>query len=256
MKSALIGYTGFVGSNLARQNKFTDLYNSKNIDDIDGKEYDLVVCSAARAEKWRINQEPEKDMAEIESLIKHLKTLTVKNFVLVSTVDVYKSPNGVNEDTPIELESLHSYGKNRFYLEEFCRDNFGALVMRLPGLFGTGLKKNVIFDLLHDNNVEKIHHGGSFQYYNLDNIWQDIQTALDKSLSLVNLATEPVRTDEIAKECFGIDNFNNSPDGVSAGSYDMQTKHAQAYGKNGKYIYSKEEELRDIKVFVERERSE
>ena len=34
MKKALIGYTGFVGSNLQTQIKFDDFYNSKNIQDI------------------------------------------------------------------------------------------------------------------------------------------------------------------------------------------------------------------------------
>jgi hypothetical protein len=37
MATALIGYTGFIGSNLARQFDFDDFYNSKNIDDIAGK---------------------------------------------------------------------------------------------------------------------------------------------------------------------------------------------------------------------------
>ena len=43
MKKALIGYTGFVGSNLQAQIKFDDFYNSKNIQDIKDKEYDVVV---------------------------------------------------------------------------------------------------------------------------------------------------------------------------------------------------------------------
>lgn len=253
MNSALIGFTGFVGSNLDAQSTFTDKYNSKNINEIDGKSYDLIVCAAARAEKWRINQEPEKDMAEIQSLIDHLKTINAKQFVLVSTVDVYKNPVGVNEETPIDTNDLHAYGSNRYYLEQFCRDNFDATIVRLPGLFGTGIKKNVIFDLLHNNNVDKIHHGGSFQYYNLDNIWKDINIALDNNLKLVNFGTEPVKTEEIAKYAFGID-FNNEPEGVNAGSYDMQTLHADVFGGQGVYMQSKQQELDDIKAFVERER--
>lgn len=254
MKSALIGYTGFVGSNLMRQTEFTDVYNSKNIDDIDGREYDLVVCSAARAEKWRINQEPEKDLAEIDALIAHLKTIKAKTFVLVSTVDVYKNPIDVNEDTPIETEGLHAYGRNRFYLETFCKDTFDATIVRLPALFGQGLKKNVIFDLLNDNQVHKIHYAGAYQYYNLDNIWKDITLAVDNNIKLLNLATEPVTTEEIANECFDIE-FKNEPEGVTAGRYDMQTKHAGLFGKSGPYAYGKEQELADIKAFVASERA-
>ena len=251
MKTALIGYTGFVGSNLARQGNFDDQYNSSNIGDIEGKTYDLVVSAGARAEKWRINQEPEKDLAEINDLIGHLKTVNTKQFVLISTTDVYKNPNNVDEDTPIDTNGLHAYGSNRYHLEQFCRDQFDALIVRLPGLFGEGLKKNVIYDLLNDNNVDRIHHAGSFQYYNLDYIWRDIQIALNNNLKLVNFATEPVRTDEIADYCFGIKNFNNEPDGVSAGSYNMLTKHYSYYGGQSNYMYSKQQELDDIKKFVQ-----
>ncbi len=249
MKTALIGYTGFVGSNLAAQYNFNDLYNSSNIQDIEGKGYDLIVSAGARAEKWRINQEPEKDLAEIQSLIDHLKTVKAKQFVLISTVDVYKTPVDVDEDTPIDTEGLHAYGSNRYYLEQFVRENLDGLIVRLPGLFGDGLKKNVIFDLLNDNNVDRIHHAGSFQYYNLDYIWKDIQMALENNLKLVNLATEPVRTDEIAKYCFDMD-FTNEPEGVNAGSYDFRSKYAAVFGGRDGYLYSKQQELDDIKTFV------
>ena len=73
MRTALIGYTGFVGGNIKSQHEFDDYYNSKNIADIEGQEYDLVVSAANRAEMWRINQEPEVDRAEIEDFISHIK---------------------------------------------------------------------------------------------------------------------------------------------------------------------------------------
>lgn len=256
MTSALIGYTGFVGSNLDAQGDFTDRYNTKNIDDIDGKEYDLVVSAATYAEMWKINQDPEGDLAQIDGLIAHLKTVRAKQFVLISTVGVYKNSIGATEDTPIELDGLPPYGVNRYHLEQFVQQQFpGALIVRLPGLFGKGLKKNVIFDLLHDNNVDRIHYAGSYQYYNLAHIWHDIQTALDHKLELVNFAAEPTRTDEVADYCFGIKGFHNEPEGFKPAVWDMHTKHADAYNKEGPYLYDKQEVLDDIKAFVEAERA-
>ena len=41
MKNCLIGYTGFVGSNLNSQAQFENLYNSKNIDTIENQEFDF-----------------------------------------------------------------------------------------------------------------------------------------------------------------------------------------------------------------------
>lgn len=252
MRTALIGYTGFVGGNIDKQHSFDDKYNSKNLSDIEGKEYDLVVSAANRAEMWRINQEPEVDRAEIDEFIAHIRKAKIGKLVLISTVGVYKNPNGADEDTPIDTSELLPYGANRYYLEQFCRENFDTTIIRLPGLFGDGLKKNVIFDLLHSNMVEKIHADGTYQYYNLDNIWKDISIALDNKLPLVNLATPPVSTREVARVAFNLD-FTNRPEGISPALWDMHSKYADVYGGEGDYLYSKQQELEDIKEFVMRE---
>ncbi len=255
MSSALIGYTGFVGGNLDAQTTFSDKYNTSNINDIDDKEFDTIVSAATYAEMWKINQDPEGDLAQINGLIDNLKTVKAKKFVLISTVGIYKSPNGADEDTPIELEGLTPYGANRHHLEEFVRNNFDALIVRLPGLFGDGLKKNVIFDLLNNNMIEKIHHAGTYQYYNLGNIWKDINIALDAELPLVNFATEPLRTDELAAYCFGLENFTQEPEGVNPAFWDMHSRHAELYGGDNPYLYSKQQVLDDIKGFVDRQKA-
>jgi hypothetical protein len=248
-KTALIGYTGFVGGNIVAQHDFDDLYNSKNIAEIEGKEYDLVVSAANRAEMWRINQEPEKDLAEINEFIDHIKKVKIKKLVLISTVGVYKTAVDVNEDTVIDTDNLTAYGKNRYYLEEFCRNTFDTTVVRLPGLFGEGLKKNVIFDLLNDNNIDRIHKDGVYQYYNLARIWNDIQIALDNNLSLVNFATPPLSTEEVARECFKVE-FTRMPTDVTPAVWDMHSKYADVYGGEGNYICTKQQELEDISAFV------
>ncbi len=251
MTSALIGYTGFVGGNIDAEADFTDRYNTKNIDDIDGREYDLVVSAATYAEMWKINQDPEGDRAQVDSLIAHLRNVKAKQFVLISTVGVYKDSLGATEDTPIDLEGLPPYGVNRYHLEQFVREQFpNALIVRLPGLFGKGIKKNVIFDLMNNNQVERIHSAGSYQYYNLANLWKDIQKALDNKLTLLNLATEPVRTDELADYAFGLKDFKNEPEGFTPAQWDMRTKHDSLFGGSNGYLYSKQQSLDDIKNFV------
>jgi len=254
MRTALVGYTGYVGSNLRVQYPFDDLYNSKNIADIEGKEYDLVVSAANRADMWRINQQGEQDLTEIKEYIGHIAKAKIKKLVLISTVGIYKTPNGSDEDTEIVLNGLTPYGTNRYYLEKFCRGNFDTTIVRLPGLFGPGIKKNVIYDLLHDNNIDRIHKDGVYQYYNLANIWHDIQIALDNSLPLVNFATPPVSTVDVAKECFGID-FTNAPDDANPAFWDMHSKYADLYNGEGAYLYAKSDELDQIKAFVESEKA-
>jgi hypothetical protein len=55
--SALIGHTGFVGSNLADQCNYSDCFNSKNISEMRGRSFDLVVCAGIQAKKWRVGSE-------------------------------------------------------------------------------------------------------------------------------------------------------------------------------------------------------
>lgn len=253
MASALIGYTGFVGGNFDAQHEFSHKFNTSNINDIDGQEFDLVVSAATYAEMWKINQDPEGDAAQIQGLIDHLRTVKASRFVLISTVGVYRAPNGADEDTPLDTDGLPPYGVNRIPLENFVRDNFEqSLIVRLPGLFGDGLKKNVIFDLMNGNMVEKIHSRGVYQYYDLGNIWKDVSTALEAGLDTINLATEPVRTDELAAYCFGMEGFDQQPEGVKPAFWDMHSKHAALYGGTPPYLYSKQQVLDGIKAFVDR----
>jgi dTDP-4-dehydrorhamnose reductase len=250
-KSALIGYTGFVGSNIKAEHDFTDLYNTKNIDDIDGKEYDLVVSAATYAEMWKINANPEEDWARISSLMEHLKTVKAKQFVLISTICVFKDPvDGFTEDTPVDLQNLPPYGMHRYKLEQFVKKQFPhVLIVRLPGLFGAGIKKNIIFDLIHDNNVDRIHKDASVQYYNLAHLWDDIQTALKNNIGLLHLSVEPTTTEEVAQAAFGKE-FTNAPADVHPKTFDFKSKHAGLFhGTNG-YLYSKQQSLEDIKNFV------
>ena len=111
--AALIGYTGFVGSNLLRQRNFDACFNSTNIDEIGGRSFDLIVCAGARAEKWKANAEPERDLDNIECLIRALSQADARRLVLISTVDVFGNPNGVDEESRVSKAGLHAYGRNR-----------------------------------------------------------------------------------------------------------------------------------------------
>jgi dTDP-4-dehydrorhamnose reductase len=264
MKTALIGHTGFVGGNILEKSgttpntlpTFTDLYNSKNISEIDGKSYDLVVSAGAPAVVWYANQHPEEDMAALEAIMTHLKTVSATTFVLISSVDVYpeKERSEVDEDTVIDPGKNSPYGANRFALEEFVRAHFPKhLIVRLPGLYGRGIKKNFIYDLMYNNALEFTHADSMYQYYDLGNLSHDIQTALTAGITLLNIAAEPISARDTAKEVFGID-FENRPADKTPWNYNIYTKHAAVFGKTGHYLYSRAETVAGIKQFVNEER--
>ncbi len=251
MTTALIGSTGFVGSTLLREVSFDATYHSPNINQIEGRDFDLVVCAGAPAAKWKANKEPEADLANIQKLMGHISRAKVRRFVLVSTIDVYPTPVGVDENT-VPNSSGGAYGANRLVLEKFAKDNFGATVIRLPGLFGEGLKKNAVYDLINDNCLDVLQPLSSFQFYDMSELWRDIQRLLEKDVKLVNLVTEPVTLDEIATQIFG---RKLPPLASQPARYDARTRHAALWGRSDGYIQGKGEVLERMKAFVEAERS-
>ncbi|MBB0025675.1 MULTISPECIES: NAD(P)-dependent oxidoreductase [Ralstonia] len=252
--SALIGFTGFVGGTLLRQRVFDYRFRSTNIQDIQGQSYDLVVCAGAPGQKWLANQQPERDKENIARLTAALQGVHAKTFVLLSTVDVFHRPIGIDERTPVDSSQLQPYGLHRYQLEEFVRDRFEHhLIVRLPGLVGPGLRKNVVYDLSNENNVARIDPRGKFQFYPTVNLWSDIQNALAHGLRLIHLTAEPVGVYEIARSVFGTE-LNVPAEAVSrpVASYDFRSIHAEALGATGLYYqYSKRESLLAIRSYVQ-----
>ena len=135
----LIGYTGFVGSNILAQlkNKYKKmkLYNSKNIEDISGEKFDLLIISGVSANKQFANMNPLEDKNNIAKLDGNLSKITSKETALISTIDVF------TED---------AYGKNRLDFENSVKKSFNwgnVHILRLPDIFGLGFMKNVIDDM-------------------------------------------------------------------------------------------------------------
>lgn len=148
--NALVGYTGFVGSNIFASGAFEAGFNSKNIQEAFGLKPDLLVYAGLRAEKYLANNFPEKDYALIEEAEQNIERIQPRRLVLISTVDVYQNPVKVDEDTDISTDGLQAYGANRYRLEQWVRERYPeALIIRLPGLFGKNLKKNFIYDFIH-----------------------------------------------------------------------------------------------------------
>lgn len=252
MKNCLIGFSGFVGSTLLKQTSFDSLFRSTNIHDIEGQSFDTVVCAGAPAQKWIANREPEADRQKIDNLITYLKTIQCKRFILISTIDVFKNPIGVDEDTPIDESGLHAYGAHRCLLEKFVESCFANhLIVRLPGLVGPGLRKNVIFDFLNNNNLHSIDSRGVFQFYPMVNLWYDIQAALNAGLKVVHLTTEPISVADVSKQgfgkCFG-NTLTNKP-----AAYDMWTRHARIFGASGHYQYSSREVIQAVRAYAQSE---
>lgn len=251
MSRALIGHTGFVGSNLLNQQTFDECFNSKNIKQIENKSFEQVICAGVSAVKWMANREPVTDNNNIQKLVKSLKTIKTNKFILISTVDVYPKPIDVDEDSEIDIQDCHPYGKHRLELENIISNEFDSLIVRLPGLFGMGLKKNIIYDFLNNNNIEQINPNGIFQFYYLEHLTKDIEIALDNNIKLLNISSEPTTVQEIALECLGHELESKIEPGIK---YDYESKYAELFGGEKGYLYNKEQVLSDLKKYIDKEK--
>lgn len=147
---ALVGYTGFVGSNIYAKGQIDRAFNSKNIEEAYDLKPDLLIYAGLRAEKYLANNAPERDMELIYQAEENIKRIAPKKLVLISTIDVFKNPMEVDENSPIDCENLHAYGLNRYRLECWARENYpDTLIIRLPGLYGINMKKNFIYDYMN-----------------------------------------------------------------------------------------------------------
>lgn len=299
---ALVGYTGFVGSNIYDSGDFDAVYNSKNIDEAYGTSPDLLIYAGLRAEKYLANKNPDKDMELIVQAEENIRKIKPKKLVLISTIDVFKVPKDVDENSVIVTENLHAYGYNRYRLELWVRKYYpDALIIRLPGVFGKNIKKNFIYDfinvipymlkeekfdelsainpelnkyyILQENGFYKVNISGTdkeilkeifralgfsalnftdsrsmYQFYNLKNLWHDIQIALKAGILLWHPATEPVSAAEIHEYLTG-KKFDNELGG-NPFDYDYKTIHDKWFGGRQGYICDRQRILSEIKGFV------
>ena len=186
----IVGYSGFVGMNLLQFYKFDKFYNSKNFEKVINQHFDVLYFCGIPAVKWYANKYPEHDFNTIENIKNILKTITCDKFILVSTIDVYDITDTseidniiLNEDYKCNFENNHTYGKNRFLFEKFILDTFkNCHIIRLPALFGKGLKKNIIYDLINNNQIENIPYNSLFQWYNLDRLKDDINIVINHNI--------------------------------------------------------------------------
>ncbi len=255
MRRALIGHTGFIGSNIAARTPFDDVYNSTNIGDLAGRDYDLVVCAAGRADSYRINGDGPADRAELDALADVVSSARIGKLVLISTVCVYPGDTSPDESTPPDPAALAPYGANRVRLELRLRAIFDTLILRLPQLYGPGLKKGVVYDLLTDHRVEYLDPEAAFQFYDLRLLWAHLTAALDAGVPALNIATPPLTCAAVAAEVFGRDLRGQVPPGPAnpfARMYtrDMRTRHFGLFGGPPGYLMSREESLERLRDFV------
>lgn len=201
---------------------------------------------------------PQRDFAygyhrrQLEIWVQH----NIKNHLIVRLPGVYGEnlkknfiydliepiPQALSEATFFNLSHqdkrmrlFYGLGKDGFYhpTEELIRNRHEALTM---------------FEMLSFSSLKFTDSRGVFQYYNLNQLWQHINIALNNGIKLLHIATEPFTTSELHTYLTG-KTYCNELDGLVP-FYNFKTKYDELFdGKNG-YIFSKEQIMSDIKNFI------
>jgi sugar phosphate isomerase/epimerase/dTDP-4-dehydrorhamnose reductase len=200
LPSCLVGYTGFVGSNLRDQLWFNQYVNRSNLHTIKNEDFDTVYFAAMPGSMWYANGHAEEDFDSLQLYWNVLETVQATKFVLISSMNVYGGSRDVYEtDAP---QPCTTYGRHRLVLEQLVRAHFARyFIVRLPGLFGPHLKKNAIYDIANGHRLEFVNLATCYQWYDLTWLAEDMERVwgnLSKDRVVLNVTTPPVTTREIA----------------------------------------------------------
>jgi hypothetical protein len=240
----IIGSSGFIGSNaqaffpVAIPISRESLYGNEEID------VNHLVIAAPSAVKWKINQSPEFDRQQVQRIVDSVtKNIRAERVTLFSTVDVFQDLENSNESS--QLRDDLSYGGNRAVLELSLRSLFGGrlTIVRLPGIFGKGLKKNLIYDIRHDRieEINKYFSDDEYQYANLQDCLQIAFGPGEHLGKCVNIVSEPLPAKVIAN----LKGYN-LPSRLTRRLYNVKS----IYSTTG-YHFTSSEALIQIKNFLE-----
>lgn len=249
----ILGWTGLVGQTLFHQLIATGTdpvhiltYNSKNLQEIRGVTFQTLYIACMPATKWWANKYPDEDKATLSNVLEALNKVQANRVILISTVDVLQSDQEANEES--QAWATHTYGHNRRLLEIWVQSKWPATshILRLPALFGRGLKKNALYDLIHNNNCTAICLDSQFQWYNLAHLTKDIQTTIRLNIRIIHLVSPPIPMREIIQCWFQPKSqFCN---GTQPVKYNLTTCHGGT--PDGPYNCTKEKLLQQMGEWI------
>lgn len=141
MRIGVMGYKGFVGSAIFKyllnqpdtQIVGIDRQNYKTARKLS---YDILINAAGSSDKRLANRAPKKNFKKnCTEVFNSIIDFPCKKYIYISSVDAANPSN---------------YGKSKLIGENIVRINHpDVIILRLGGMVGPGLKKNMIFDILN-----------------------------------------------------------------------------------------------------------
>ncbi len=172
IKVAIFGANGFVGKKIFSSLLALGIYQvipvtRDNYSACIGKFYNVVINSAMPAARFWAENNPDKDFQEsVGKTAGIFYGCTFDKFVQISTVSAR-----------CQLDTV--YGRHKLAAENLC--NYGNnLIVRLGPMFGSGLKKGVLIDMLKGQKVY-VNSESRYAFADVDFVGQYIASHLDLS---------------------------------------------------------------------------
>lgn len=163
MKIAILGYKGFVGNvvynyfinrvdyetiGIEKSNFYTEWPNHKEYGNID-----ILINCSGNPKKFLANANPSLDCKINIEILDKILSLNCIKIIHISSIDA--------------LNPKDIYGINKLWMEDILKQIFKdkLTIIRLGGLVGKNLKKNIIYDIV--NNL-KIWSSGDSVYNFID----------------------------------------------------------------------------------------
>lgn len=206
MRVFLLGGEGFVGSAYARLlpglNVDLHVITRSTYADFVGQHCDVFINANGNSKKFLADRDPKFEFdASVRSVVQTLADFNFGQYVFLSTGDVYPSqthPDVTREELVLDPCLMSRYGLHKYTAEMLVRSvchQMGKpwLVMRMGGFVGPHMKKNAIFDMLHDQPLW-LDLDSELQFISTDRaaklVWSLVQQGVHNEI--VNLGSQGV----------------------------------------------------------------
>lgn len=217
MKLGVIGCDGFVGSALCRfisktKNELVKI-NRNNYSDFINTKFDILINTATPSKRyWALNNPLDDFKATVGLTAEIVYNWHYDKLVQISTVSA-------------KYQLDHPYGINKYLAEQLVvKHNANNLILRLGNLFGEGLNKGIVYDIIRGNPLF-VSSDSQYTFIDVDKAAEIIFSKLEKS-GIENINSKnSISLKEIANELdldigFG-DRYECQPDSGDSGCPDV-----------------------------------
>lgn len=218
---ALVGSRGVIGQSILDCIHVEHTVNSDNIDTLKDYKIDHLIIAAPSGNRLYVNQNQQQDTNNIDKIVNAVAQARPKQVTLIGSLDAVVRPDTM-------------YGRNRLRLEQSLREVTPTTVLRLSTLIGSRIKKNLLYDIKHNQYTEHIDPDAVLQWCLLDDLPNIIVST--PTGHTVNIASVPIKNQDI------ISYFR--PD------LNLTAKSNSAYYDQEPYIYSRDQIFSAIEIYL------